>query len=222
MLKYIFVLVAYLLGSIPFSYLLGKYIKKDDIRKHGSGNIGTTNAYRVFGKVIGTFVLILDTLKGGLIVFLLDNDYILSNVQMFHPLIYGFTAVLGHVFPVWFKFKGGKGVATSYGLLLGYAPFMALSLLPVFVAIEISTRYVSIASVVSTIIAFYVGLAMYVSTLHGSEFIHYDLTFVIILFLSVLLIFWRHKGNFHRIRQGTENKIKFDISTKIKEFRHKL
>jgi glycerol-3-phosphate acyltransferase PlsY len=219
MLKYLFVILAYLLGSIPFSYLLGKYIKKDDIRQHGSGNIGTTNAYRVYGKVIGTLVLIFDTLKGGIIVYLLSENIIFTNLDMFHPLIYGFAAVLGHVFPIWFKFKGGKGVATSFGLLLGYAPFMALCLLPVFIVIEVSTRYVSIASVVSTIIAFYVGLAMYVGTLNGSGFVHYDLTFVVILFLSVVLIFWRHKTNFHRIRQGTENKIKFNISSKIREFK---
>ncbi len=219
MLKFIFIIIAYLLGSIPFSFLLGKFIKKDDIRKHGSGNLGTTNAFRVFGKLVGTLVLIFDTLKGGLIVYLLRMDFILTNIDMFHPLIYGFAAVIGHVFPIWFKFKGGKGVATSFGLLLGYAPFMALSILPVFIIIEISTRYVSIASVVSTVIAFYVGLAMYIGNVAGSSFIHYDLTFVIILLLSVILIFWRHKVNFHQIRQGTENKIDFDISKYIHPFK---
>jgi len=217
MFKFVLVIIAYLIGSIPFSYILGKFIKKDDIRKHGSGNLGTTNAYRVFGKVIGTLVLILDTLKGGLIVFLLQKELVFINQDLFHPLIYGFAAVLGHVFPVWFKFKGGKGVATSFGLLLGYAPIMSLSILPAFIIIELSTRYVSIASVVSTVIAFYVGLALY----FGSNFLQYDLTFVIVLFLAVVLIFWRHKNNFHRIRQGTENKISFDISSKIKRFRHK-
>ncbi|MBI9009281.1 MAG: glycerol-3-phosphate 1-O-acyltransferase PlsY [Tenericutes bacterium] len=218
MFKFVLVIIAYLIGSIPFSYILGKFIKKDDIRKHGSGNLGTTNAYRVFGKVIGTLVLILDTLKGGLVVYLFKNDVIFVNSDLLHPLIYGFAAVLGHVFPIWFKFKGGKGVATSFGLMLGYAPLMALSILPAFIIMVLSTRYVSIASVISTVIAFYVGLAMY----FGGEFPHYDLTFVFILFISVILIFWRHKNNFHRIRQGTENKTKFDISTKIKEFRHKV
>lgn len=211
MLKFVLVIVAYLLGSIPFSYLLGKFVKKDDIRKHGSGNIGTTNAYRVFGKVIGTLVLILDTLKGGLIVYLLQNDIVFANQDLFHPLIYGFIAVLGHVFPVWFKFKGGKGVATSFGLLLGYTPLLALAVLPTFIVIELTTRYVSIASVVSTIIAFYAGLGVY----FGGKYPHYDLTFVIVLFLAVVLIFWRHKDNFHRIRQGTENRIKYDLSAKI-------
>lgn len=211
MFKFVLVIIAYLIGSIPFSYILGKSIKKDDIRKHGSGNLGTTNAYRVFGKVIGTLVLILDTLKGGLIVYLFQNDLIFTGADLFHPLIYGFAAVLGHVFPVWFKFKGGKGVATSFGLMLGYAPLMALSILPAFIVIQLATRYVSIGSIVSAMLAFYVGLAMY----FGSVFPHYDLTFVIILLLSVILIFWRHKDNFHRIRQGTENKIKFDISAII-------
>ena len=219
MLKYVFIIVAYLLGSIPFSFLIGKIIKKDDIRKHGSGNLGTTNAYRVFGKLVGTLVLILDTLKGGLIVYILRMDFVLVNIDTFHPLIYGFAAVIGHVFPIWFKFKGGKGVATSFGLLLGYAPFMALSILPVFIIIVISTRYVSIASVVSTVIAFYVGLALYIGTTAGSSFTHYDLPFVVILLISVVLIFWRHKINFHKIRQGTENKIQFDISKYIHPFK---
>jgi glycerol-3-phosphate acyltransferase PlsY len=211
MLKFILVIIAYLIGSIPFSYILGKSIKKDDIRKHGSGNLGTTNAYRVFGKVIGTIVLIADTLKGGLIVFLLQKNLIFVDADLLHPLIYGFAAVIGHVFPVWMKFKGGKGVATSFGILLGYSPLMALSIFPAFIVIQLATRYVSIASVVSALLSFYIGLAMY----FGSVYEHYDLTFVIILFLSVVLIFWRHKGNFHRIRQGTENKLKFDISSII-------
>jgi glycerol-3-phosphate acyltransferase PlsY len=217
MFKFVLVIIAYLIGSIPFSYILGKFIKKDDIRKHGSGNLGTTNAYRVFGKVIGTLVLVLDTLKGGLIVFLLQKNLIFYNIELLHPLVYGFAAVLGHVFPVWFKFKGGKGVATSFGLLVGYSPILALSILPAFLVIELATRYVSIASVVSTLLAFYCGISLY----FGSVYEHYDLTFVIVLFLAVVLIFWRHKDNFHMIRQGTENKISFDISSKIKRFRHK-
>ncbi len=215
MLKYILVLVAYLIGSIPFSYILGKIIKKKDIRAAGSGNIGTTNAYRVFGKAIGTTVLIFDTLKGGLIVFLLQNNLIFANLDLLHPMIYGFAAVLGHVFPVWLKFKGGKGVATSFGLILGYSPFLALAVLPVFIVIELFTRYVSVASVVSTIVALYAGMGVY----FGGKYDHYDLTFVIVCFIMVVLIFYKHKDNFHRIRQGVENKIKLDLSDKVRAYR---
>lgn len=209
MLKYLLVLVAYLLGSIPFSYLLGKYIKHDDIRKHGSGNIGTTNAFRVFGKMIGITVLIFDTLKSGLLLFLLKNDILFADAELFHPLIYGFASVLGHVFPIWLKFKGGKGVATSFGLLLAYSPITAVALIPLFVATTILTRYVSLASTFSTVTAAYLGTFLYVF----SDNPDYDLMFMIILILTTILIFIRHGSNFKRIRKGTENKIRFKNET---------
>jgi len=203
MLKYILVIVAYLIGSIPFSYLLGRSIKHEDIRKYGSGNIGTTNAYRVFGKFIGTSVLILDTLKGGLLVFLIQNEVLFANSILFHPLIYGFAAVLGHIFPVWFKFKGGKGVATSFGLLLAYSPILALIMVALFITIQLITRYVSVASCGSTLITAIVGLVLYIV----GTFPDFDLTFIIILGLATVLIFVRHRKNFQRIRNGTESKI---------------
>lgn len=215
MLKYILVIVAYLIGSIPFSYILGKTVKKKDIRKAGSGNIGTTNAYRVLGKTIGTIVLIFDTLKGGLIVFLVQKNVFPAEWGLLHPMIYGFASVLGHVFPIWLKFKGGKGVATSFGLILGYSPLLALAILPVFIVIELFTRYVSVASVVTTIVALYAGMGVY----FGEKYPHYDLTFVLICFLMVVLIFYKHKDNFHRIRQGVENKIKLDLSDKVRAYR---
>lgn len=209
MLKYLLVLVAYLLGSIPFSYLLGKYIKHDDIRQHGSGNIGTTNAFRVFGKMIGITVLVFDTIKSGLLVFLLKNDLLFADIELFHPLIYGFASVLGHVFPVWLKFRGGKGVATSFGLLLAYSPITALALIPLFIATTILTRYVSLASTFSTVTAAYLGTFLYIY----SDNPDYDLMFMIILILATILIFIRHGSNFMRIRKGTENKIKFKNET---------
>lgn len=203
MLKYVLVIIAYLLGSIPFSYILGRYIKHDDIRKHGSGNIGTTNAFRVFGKIIGISVLILDMLKSGLLVFLLKNDLIFANTDLFHPLIYGFASVLGHIFPIWFKFRGGKGVASSFGLLLAYSPITALALIPMFVAITALTRYVSLASTFSTLTASYLGTFLYIYSDSGD----YDIYFMIVMALATVLIFIRHSSNFRRIRNGTENKI---------------
>ncbi len=203
-IKYGFVLLAYLLGSIPFSYILGRYFRHEDIRKYGSGNIGTTNSYRVFGKFIGTSVLILDTVKAGLLVYLIKNNIIFPGTEMFHPLVYGFASVLGHIFPVWFKFRGGKGVATSFGLLLAYSPVLALALIPAFFLIAIITRYISLASTLSAMNAFYVGFLMYILSPNNDL---YDIYFVVILFLSVVLIFIRHKSNFNRIRKGTENKI---------------
>lgn len=209
MLKYVLVIVAYLIGSIPFSYLLGRSIKHEDIRKYGSGNLGTTNAYRVFGKVIGTSVLILDTLKGGLMVFLIQNNLLFPSTELFHPLIYGFAAVIGHIFPVWFKFKGGKGVATSFGLLLAYSPVLALIMVALFILIQLISRYVSVASCGSTLITAIVGLVLYLI----GTFPAFDLTFVVILILTTILIFIRHRSNFERIRNHTESKI--GISDKL-------
>ncbi len=204
MLKYVLVLLAYLLGSIPFSYLLGRSIRHEDIRKYGSGNLGTTNAYRVFGKFIGTSVLILDTLKSGLLVFLIRYTNLFYSVEMLHPLIYGFASVVGHIFPVWFKFKGGKGVASSFGLLLAYSPWLGLIMLTVFFTTQLISRYVSIASTFATLSMFILGLILHLT---GYDSSMYDLTFVIILFLASMLIFIRHKKNFQRIRNGTESKI---------------
>ncbi len=203
MLKYLLILLAYLLGSIPFSYILGSKIKHEDIRKYGSGNIGTSNAFRVFGKLIGISVLILDTLKAGLLVFLINNNLLFPGQELFHPLIYGFASVLGHVFPVWFKFKGGKGVACAFGLLVAYSPITALAIMPMFILITVLTRYVSLASTFTTLTVAYLGVFLYI---FGDRSV-YDLQFAVILFLTTALVFIRHKSNFDRIRKGTENKV---------------
>ncbi|MCK5731438.1 MAG: glycerol-3-phosphate 1-O-acyltransferase PlsY [Tenericutes bacterium] len=213
--KYIFILVVYLLGSIPFSYIIGKSFKKEDIRKHGSGNIGTTNAYRVFGKIIGTSVLILDTIKSGLLVFLIKYTGLFDGIEMLHPLFYGFASVLGHIFPVWFKFKGGKGVATSFGLLLAYAPILSVILLPVFFLIQFITKYVSVASCFTTLIVFIIGIFLFFFGKNPDI----DLVFLIILFLSTALIFIKHRSNFERIKNHTESKIL--LSDKLDKLFHK-
>ncbi|NLZ61800.1 MAG: glycerol-3-phosphate 1-O-acyltransferase PlsY, partial [Acholeplasmataceae bacterium] len=132
MLKFVFVILAYLIGSIPFSYLFGKLLKGEDIRRLGSGNLGATNAFRVFGKIIGFLVLVLDTAKGAVLIALLIYTRLFADLKLFHPLVYGFSAVIGHIFPIWFKFSGGKGVATSFGMLLAYNPLLAAVVIPIF------------------------------------------------------------------------------------------
>jgi len=181
MLKYVFVIIAYLLGSIPFSYLLGRLLKGEDIRRKGSGNLGATNAYRVFGKLVGTLVLLLDSIKGGILVALMKYTGIFSGLDLFHPLVYGFFAVIGHIFPIWFKFKGGKGVASAFGMLLAYNPLLALIVMPVFLLTEFLTRYVSVASTVASLFSFLYALVyvLYKQT---------DWFFLIITFLTVSLI----------------------------------
>ena len=201
MVKYLLVLFAYLIGSIPFSFILGKVFKGQDIRKLGSGNLGATNAFRVFGKPIGFAVLILDTLKSGFLVFLIINTSLFQSVELFPAIIYGFVSVLGHVFPVWFKFKGGKGVASSFGLLLIYSPFVALGMVTAFIITEYITRYVSVSSTVAAILAFATVVILHF-------FVTPDLVFVIVTGLAALLIIVRHRSNYTRLKMGTENRVK--------------
>jgi len=208
MTKYLFILLAYLIGSIPFSYILGKYIKKGDIRKHGSGNLGTTNAFRVFGAIIGIAVLILDTLKSGILVLAIANDWF--GVDMFHPLIYGSVAVLGHIYPVWMKFKGGKGVASSFGMLIFYYWPIPVLLLPVFVTTLLLSKFASLASTVVTVCAFIAGVILYFVGVP-----EIDLYYVVITGLLMLLILFKHRSNFKRILAGNENKIEFKKKKKI-------
>ncbi|MDP2426309.1 MAG: glycerol-3-phosphate 1-O-acyltransferase PlsY [Candidatus Izemoplasmatales bacterium] len=199
--KYLLIVVAYLLGSIPFSYLFGKFFKGIDIRKHGSGNLGGTNAFRVLGKPIGFAVSILDVLKSGIFVFLLLYTSVLDGFDLFHPLIYGFVSVLGHVYPVWFRFKGGKGVATSAGLLLAYNPVLALALTFIFFTTEFLTRYVSVSSTVAM-----VSGVMFATVLHFTY--QADWYLLIISFLSCCIVVYAHRANYRRLRLGTENRVK--------------
>ncbi|MFH0993087.1 MAG: glycerol-3-phosphate 1-O-acyltransferase PlsY [bacterium] len=192
---------AYLFGAIPFSLLLGKLFKNIDIRKHGSGNLGTTNAFRVLGKALGFVVLCLDTLKSGGLVFLIQHTSLFASYQLFHPLVYGVGAVIGHVFPVWLKFKGGKGVAASFGLLLAYNPWIAIVLLPVFIGVEYATRFVSVASTVTALAS-----VVLVTLLHF--FWTSDLVLVIATVVATAIILWRHRANYERLKAGTENRVK--------------
>jgi acyl phosphate:glycerol-3-phosphate acyltransferase len=207
MTKYIFLIIAYLIGSIPFSYILGKYLKKEDIRKHGSGNLGTTNAFRVFGKIIGISVLIFDTFKSGLFVFFIEYTDIFQ-VEMFPSLIYGALAVIGHIFPVWMKFKGGKGVASSFGVLVFYAPLLALAILPFFIATMLISKYVSLASCVATTLTFLSGLVLFILDVE-----RFDLVFVIITGIMLILVLFKHRQNFVRIINGNENRVNFRKKT---------
>ena len=202
MAKYLLLLIAYLLGSIPFSFLLGKLFKGQDIRKLGSGNMGGTNSFRVFGKPIGFAVSILDVLKSGIVVFLVRwYPQLFEGLDVFHPLLYGLAAVLGHVYPLWFRFKGGKGVASSAGVLLAYQPILALALFIVFFVIEYATRYVSVASNVTLCVASLSAIVLHI-------FVAPDLWLVVISLILNLIVIIAHRANFQRLRNGTENRVK--------------
>jgi acyl phosphate:glycerol-3-phosphate acyltransferase len=200
--KYLFVLLAYLLGSIPFSYLFGKIFRGIDLRKHGSGNLGGTNAIRVLGKPIGFTVAVLDVVKAGLLVFLILNTDWFDGMDLFHPLVYGFASVIGHIHPLWFKFKGGKGVATTLGLLMAYMPFFAIAMILLFFLVEYFTRIVSVSSTVAVISAFFFSLAMHLSR-------QPDWALVIVTFLSSIVVVYAHRSNYQRLRKGTESRVKF-------------
>ncbi|MFW5889093.1 MAG: glycerol-3-phosphate 1-O-acyltransferase PlsY [Bacillota bacterium] len=201
-MEFIFIVLAYIIGAIPFSYLFGKKFKNTDLRKHGSGNLGTTNAFRVLGKTIGVLVLILDIAKSGLLVIIVRHNPTIFGVEMLHPLYYGLASVVGHVFPIWMNFKGGKGVASSFGLLIAYAPIIGLGLLPFFILVTYFTKYVSIASTSTALMTLIVVTILNLTI--GPPY--YDLPLVTVTAIVTILIFYRHKENFIKIINGNENK----------------
>jgi glycerol-3-phosphate acyltransferase PlsY len=197
-MKYLLIIISYFLGSIPFSVILGKITKNIDIRQHGSKNPGGTNALRHLGLTIGIVVIILDAFKSGIIVLLIQTD-VLPKELLFHPLVYGLAAAFGHVFSIFLKFKGGKAVATTVGMLIGYYIPYALLVLGAFFLVLKITKYVSVASVTSVFMMIPTGLIVGFTT---GDF--HLLWFMLILWLLVL---WRHKGNFQNIKQNKEPKI---------------
>src|SRR3989339_755197 len=157
---YIFLLMvlSYFLGSIPSGLIIGKVFKNIDIREFGSKNTGATNAVRVLGFRYGIFAFIFDSLKGALVillVFLINNPslYLVSEYNINISSLYGAVAVLGHVFPIYINFKGGKAVATSAGMIFAIEPWLALSVIIIFFIFFFATRYVSISSTIAAMSA---------------------------------------------------------------------
>ncbi len=194
-------LLAYLLGSIPVGWIVARVFFKTDIRKAGSGNIGATNALRTFGPKVGIPVLLLDLLKGVAAVILARHLF-----GGDHPLavLCGLLVILGHVFPVWLGFKGGKGVATAAGVFLAMSPLTLLFALIVFVAVVAMTKFVSLGSIIA---ALCLGLSILVFEIR-SEYINW--AFLILTVVVVLMIIVKHKANIKRLLQGNENKLSFN------------
>ncbi|HCD18676.1 glycerol-3-phosphate 1-O-acyltransferase PlsY [Macrococcoides caseolyticum] len=185
-------LLAYLLGAIPTGLIVGKLFFNKDIRKFGSGNLGATNTFRVLGKKAGIFVTIFDVAKGVLpaifpIIYDLD----------IHGIWFGLAAIIGHVYPIYLKFKGGKAVATSAGVILGVNPVVFLIIAVIFFTLLFTTRMVSLTSILTSI-------GNFITTLFFD-----DIILQIISFLIMLLIIIRHSSNIKRIISGTEPKIQF-------------
>ena len=148
------IVLAYLIGSIPTSVWVSKYFFGIDIREYGSGNAGATNTFRVLGPNWGTFVMIADMLKGIIavkLVFLLTY-YLEHESQMINLQIgLGLAAVIGHIFPIWADFRGGKGVATVFGMVMGIQPIVAVCCVAVFLIVLYLTRFVSLSSILASI-----------------------------------------------------------------------
>lgn len=201
-MEYIFLFIAYIIGSIPFSYIFGKKFKNKDLRKHGSGNLGTTNAFRVLGNTIGVLVMVLDIIKSGILVLIIRFNPELFGVTMLHPMFYGFASVFGHIYPIWMKFKGGKGVASSFGIIIAYAPWIGIPLIPFFIFVAYVSKYISLASTSTALVTSIFTFILYFNQYDP----HYDLEFFIIVLLVSTLIFIKHKQNFIRLFHDNENK----------------
>jgi glycerol-3-phosphate acyltransferase PlsY len=201
MLAVALVLVGYLLGSIPAGYIAGR-IAGIDIRKEGSGNPGATNVVRVLGKRYGYPVFVVDVLKG-LIPVILANTLIRNTGNIDGDLgavLAGTAAVLGHTFPVWLRFKGGKGVATTVGVIAGLMPLAALGLLIIWVAVFFLTRYVSLASIVAA-----ACLPLFVFAIDRIRHSGSQTLLVFTLVVAALVII-RHRSNMVKLWQGTEHR----------------
>lgn len=197
----ILLVLTYLIGSIPFSIIAGKALKGIDVREYGSSNAGATNTFRVLGKKAGIPVLILDILKGYLAVNLVwFTDYIpTTEIYINLQLSFGIATVLGHVFPIYAGFRGGKGVATLLGFMLAVFPQAALISMAVFVLTLIFSKYVSLSSIFSSI--FFPFGVYYLSD-------HLVPTMMIFAIFVPILLIATHQRNIERLIRGDENKIK--------------
>ncbi|WP_203248809.1 glycerol-3-phosphate 1-O-acyltransferase PlsY [Sporosarcina beigongshangi] len=191
-------LIAYLLGSIPSALWVGQLFYKMDIRQHGSGNLGATNTFRILGKKAGIAVTLLDILKGTAAVWLVALP--LFEQTNVHPLIPGIIAVIGHMYPIFAHFKGGKAVATSGGVLLGYNWFVFVLLFITFLILLKITKMVSLSSMAVATVGVLYSIFHYVRT--------DDFTLLIMIGSFAIFIFYRHRANIARIKAGTEPKVK--------------
>lgn len=212
-LSVLFFILAYILGSIPFGIVIGKTITGIDVREHGSKNIGTTNCIRVLGKKVGFTVFFFDVLKGALVIIIVK--YIFEPLGLMNHyvphIVYGVAAILGHLFSCFLKFKGGKAVATSLGVVLALTPIPAIACLIVFGIVFYTTGYVCLCS---SFAALTVGGTAWLLHFIGYSGDNLGLIYlcgkpswltVILYTIIVCVLIFRHKSNFKRLINGTEN-----------------
>lgn len=201
MMIVVMLVLSYLIGAFPSGLVIGKLFFKKDIRQYGSGNTGATNSFRVLGRPAGFIVTFLDIFKGFITVFFplwfpVHADGIISTFFT-NGLIVGLFAILGHVYPIYLKFDGGKAVATSAGVVLGVNPLLLLVLAIIFFGILKIFKYVSLSSIIAAICC-----------VIGSVIIHDYILLGMSALVSIILIF-RHRTNIVRIFKGEEPKIKW-------------
>jgi acyl phosphate:glycerol-3-phosphate acyltransferase len=195
MLPAVGVLVSYLAGSIPFAYLAGR-VRGIDLRKHGSGNLGATNAIRVLGTPTGMLVYLCDTLKGFLPVFLLPSRTVGDHADLW-AIVYGVAAIAGHVRPIFLFGKGGgKGVATTGGVFLALAWLPTVIAAGIFALVVIATRFVSLGSLAAA-----VALPIGIGFSKG-----FNSTLFAVSALIGVFVFWAHRANIARLKRGVEPK----------------
>ena len=182
---------AYIIGSIPVGLILGKLIWKKDLRRYGSHNIGATNAWRILGRKAGILIFLLDFIKGQLGVLLGACMFCLPGAMV----VGGFFAMLGHIFPIFLGFKGGKGVATSLGVIAALMPKVTAIVFVTWVILFILTRYVSVASIVAAVL----------TPILAAVFREPTIYFLFVLVMAIFIVL-RHKENIARLKSGHENK----------------
>ena len=197
---FLFAVIAYLLGAFPTAYIFGKMLKGIDIRKHGSGNVGATNVFRTVGKVSGIIVLVIDFLKGLIAVTvlpsLLQSLFPEATLPPYAYIVLGASVISGHIWTVFLKFKGGKGVATTGGVMAGLSPLLLLLCLAVWIIVFSAWRYVSLASIIAA-----TALPV-LAVIFGK-----DISFI--AFCSILCIVgvYGHRSNIKRLLAGKEKKL---------------
>ena len=192
-IKFLYVVFAYLCGSIPFAYIIAKNVAKIDIRTVGSGNPGTTNVFRSVGKVAGIATFVADILKGFIPVY-----FAISMYNSFsYSVTVAITAILGHMFTIFLKFKGGKGVAIGLGVFLALMPLPSLIAFGIFGFVFVFSGYVALGSICATI-----------SLPLSSYFSGYGMETIMFSFASAMLIIYKHKANIKRLKEGSENRFR--------------
>jgi glycerol-3-phosphate acyltransferase PlsY len=196
------IVVAYLIGSMPTALWVGKAFYGLDIREHGSGNSGATNTFRVLGKKAGITVLLIDVIKGltaaSLVRYLHFVD--LGTARYVNlQLLFGLSSVLGHIFPIYAKFKGGKGIATLLGMVIGIHYMSALACIFLFVVILFSTRYVSLSSILAAVAFPVIAVIIYKNE---------EPFFIVFGIAAAIMVVLTHQKNIVRLVAGNENKAK--------------